>query len=63
MLPFLAMRNVRYDSPMTEPGSIASDLPRLDRTDDPRGGSAAWTILIVAAVLIAGVVALMMWLW
>jgi len=57
------MRNVSYDSSMTEPGSIASDLPRLDRTDDPRGSSAVCAILIVAAVLIAGVVALMMWLW
>jgi hypothetical protein len=33
-----------------------SSLPRLDRSDDPTGGAVAWALLVVAAVLIAGIV-------
>ncbi|MGH3773002.1 MAG: hypothetical protein ACRDRW_16685 [Pseudonocardiaceae bacterium] len=40
---------------MIEPEHIASDLPELDRTDDPRGGAVAWALLTVAVVLVAGI--------
>jgi hypothetical protein len=52
-----------YDSVMVEPLRISSDLPQLDRTDDPRGGSVAWALLIVTTAMIAGVVLSLVWLW
>lgn len=36
-------------------------LPELDRTDDPRGGAAAWALLTVGATLIVGIVVALMW--
>jgi hypothetical protein len=48
---------------MAEPGRVASDLPQLDRTDDPHGGAVGWAILSVAVALTAGIVALVIWLW
>jgi hypothetical protein len=39
---------------MIEPEHLASNLPELDRTDDPRGGAAAWALLTVGMALIAG---------
>ena len=47
---------------MTEPMRVSSDLPELDRTDDPRGGSIVWALFTVTAALIAGVV-VMIWFW
>ncbi|MCA1834867.1 MAG: hypothetical protein LC721_00460 [Actinobacteria bacterium] len=52
-----------YDSFMAEPRRISSDLPQLDRTDDPRGGSVAWAVLIVITAMIAGVVMSLVWCW
>ncbi|MGH3866532.1 MAG: hypothetical protein ACRDQ4_10420 [Pseudonocardiaceae bacterium] len=39
---------------MIEPEHLASDLPELDRTDDPRGGAVAWALLAVGVALLAG---------
>jgi hypothetical protein len=41
---------------------VSSDLPELDRTDDPRGGAVIWALFIVAAALIAAVVVII-WFW
>jgi formate hydrogenlyase subunit 3/multisubunit Na+/H+ antiporter MnhD subunit len=46
---------------MSEPEHVASDLPELDRTDDPRGGAAAWALLVVGVALVAGILLLVMW--
>lgn len=46
---------------MTEPQHIESDLPQLDRKDDPRGGAIAWALLTVAAVVIAVIILVMIW--
>jgi hypothetical protein len=46
---------------MTEPEHVASDLPELDRTDDPRGGAVAWALLAVGVVLVAGILLAVMW--
>lgn len=35
---------------MIESGRVSSDLPELDRTDDPRGGAVAWAVLAVGTV-------------
>ncbi|MBV8994619.1 MAG: hypothetical protein JO287_13190 [Pseudonocardiales bacterium] len=48
---------------MAEPRRVSSDLPQLDRTDDPRGGPVAWAVLIVATAMIAGVVMSLIWFW
>jgi len=48
---------------MAEPLRVSSDLPQLDRTDDPRGGSVAWAVLIVTTAMIAGVVMSLIWFW
>lgn len=48
---------------MIESGSIASDLPELDRTDDPKGGAVAWALLAVSAALIAGATVAVIWIW
>jgi hypothetical protein len=53
-----------YDSLMTEPGRVSSDLPELDRADDPRGGAIIWTLGIVAAIVVVAIVAaLVIWFW
>ena len=41
---------------MIESGRVASELPRLDRTDDPRGGAAAWALLAITMALTIGVI-------
>lgn len=46
---------------MIEPEHVASDLPELDRTDDPRGGAVAWALLAVGVALIAGILLAVMW--
>lgn len=49
---------------MIESGRVWSDLPEIDRRDDPRGGSVAWAVLAVtAATLVAGVLVSMIWVW
>jgi hypothetical protein len=45
---------------VAEPEYVASDLPALDRTDDPRGGAVAWALLAVGVVAVAGIVAAVM---
>jgi hypothetical protein len=39
---------------MVEPEHLASDLPELDRTGDPRGSAVAWALLAVGTALVAG---------
>ncbi len=46
---------------MTEPEHIKFDLPRLDRSEDPRGGGAAWALLVVALALVAGILLAVIW--
>lgn len=48
---------------MIEPERVASDLPKLDLSDDPSGGAAAWALLAVGATLIFGSVSAVMWVW
>lgn len=38
------------------------DLPDLDRVGDPRGGAAAWALLTVCAMVIAGILLLALWM-
>lgn len=35
---------------------LKSTLPKLDQTEDPRGGAIAWALLVMGAALIAGIV-------
>jgi hypothetical protein len=46
---------------MIESGCISSELPELDRTDDPRGGAVAWALLAVCMVLASGIVLTTLW--
>ncbi|MGH3512042.1 MAG: hypothetical protein ACRDQI_11500 [Pseudonocardiaceae bacterium] len=46
---------------MIEPERIASDLPELDRSDDPSGGAAAWALLAVSATLVS--LSAVIWVW
>jgi hypothetical protein len=62
MSSLLAARIVSYDLPMTGLGRVSTDLPELDRTDDPRGGAVVWALLIVTATL-ATVVVSIIWFW
>jgi hypothetical protein len=48
---------------MVEPEHLASDLPELDRTGDPRGSAVAWALLAVGAVPIAAIVVAVIWVW
>jgi hypothetical protein len=45
-----------------EPEHSASNLPELDRTDDPRGGAVAWALLAVGAALMGGILVMVLWL-
>ena len=46
---------------MIESGRVSSDLPELDRTDDPRGGAVAWALLTVGTVFATGVLLAATW--
>lgn len=46
---------------MSEPEHVTSALPELDRTDDPRGGGAAWALLAVALVVLTGAILAVLW--
>jgi hypothetical protein len=48
---------------MIGPKHVSSELPDLDRTDDPRGEAAAWALLTVGALLLAGAVLAVIWVW
>jgi hypothetical protein len=37
---------------MIDPKHVESDLPKLVRTDDPRGGAVAWALLAVSVALV-----------
>jgi hypothetical protein len=47
---------------MLEPERVETDLPALDRSDDPRGGAAAWALLAVGLALIV-IVIMVIWIW
>jgi hypothetical protein len=44
-----------------EPEHIESDLPQLDRKDDPRGAAVAWALLAVGVALITGTILAVIW--
>ncbi|MGH3769628.1 MAG: hypothetical protein ACRDS0_07075 [Pseudonocardiaceae bacterium] len=46
---------------MIESGCVSSELPELDRADDPRGGAVAWALIVVGLVLVACIVLTAMW--
>lgn len=46
---------------MSDAEQVESMLPQLDRTGDPRGAAAGWALLVVGAVLIAGILLVAMW--
>ncbi len=48
---------------MIESKHVSSELPELDRTDDPRGGAAAWALLTVSALCLAGAALAVIWVW
>ena len=47
---------------MTEPERVEAGLPDLDRSDDPRGGAAAWALLAVGVALLAAIVVAVIWI-
>ena len=47
---------------MIEP-DVASDLPELDHTEDPRGGAVAWALLTTGAVVIGSIFSAVVWAW
>ncbi|MCA1837076.1 MAG: hypothetical protein LC721_12425 [Actinobacteria bacterium] len=40
---------------------LKSTLPKLDQTEDPRGGAVALALLVMGAALIAGIVLALTW--
>lgn len=46
---------------MTERDHVKEALPMLECMDDPRGGGAAWALLVVGGALIAGILLTMLW--
>jgi hypothetical protein len=44
-----------------QPKHMKSDLPQLDRKDDPHGGAIAWALLAVGAALIACTILVVIW--
>jgi hypothetical protein len=46
---------------MIEREHVDSELPELDRTDDPRGGAVAWALLAVGVAVVAGIFLAVMW--
>jgi hypothetical protein len=46
---------------MGEQEHVESNLPELDRTDDPTGGAVAWALLAVGGALVAGIFLAVMW--
>ena len=53
--------NAGQGAEMIESGYVWSDLPELDRADDPRGGAAAWAVLAVGTTLAVGILAAATW--
>jgi hypothetical protein len=48
---------------MIEPEHVASDLPELDRSDDPSGGAVAWALLAMGVTLTFGSFSAVIWVW
>lgn len=46
---------------MIEQEHLESELPELDRMEDPGGGAVAWALLAVGGALIAGILLIVMW--
>jgi hypothetical protein len=46
---------------MSRAGHHESDLLKLYRTDDPRGGAAAWALLAVGMALVSGILLAVAW--
>lgn len=46
---------------MIETEHVESDLPELDRADDPRGGAVACALLAVGGVLVVGLLLTVIW--
>lgn len=46
---------------MSRAGQHESDLLELYRTDDPRGGAAAWALLAVGMALVSGILLAVAW--
>jgi hypothetical protein len=46
---------------MIERGTLLSDLPERGYPDDPRGGSVAWALLAVAAILVTAILLTARW--
>jgi hypothetical protein len=63
MLFFPATTIMGYDSLMAEPGRVSTNMPELDRTNDPRGGAIIWALFVVAATLVAAIVVSVIWFW
>lgn len=46
---------------MVEREPLFSDLPELGYPDDPRGGSVAWALLAVGAILVIAMLLTVRW--
>ncbi len=46
---------------MTEPEHLKTDLPELDRTDDPRGGAVGWALLAVGVAVTVSILLVLKW--
>lgn len=54
-------RRVIPQARLVRPEHLESTMPKLDQTEDPRGGAVAWALLVMGAVLIAGIVLALSW--
>jgi hypothetical protein len=54
-------RRVTPQAKRVAPERLKSTLPKLNQTDDPRGGSAAWALLVMGAALITAIVLALNW--
>jgi hypothetical protein len=57
----VSAENTGQGAEMIESGRVWSDLPELDRANDPRGGAAAWAVLAVGTAFAAGILAAATW--
>lgn len=48
---------------MIEPEHTECGLPALDCSEDPRGGAAAWALIVVGLVLLAALIAVGLWIF
>jgi hypothetical protein len=46
---------------MIDQEHVESELPELDRMDDPEGGAVAWALLAVGGALVAGILLAVLW--